>query len=67
MNRRKSHNIKNQESISWHDSWNEKDMLFNDSDAALFESVGGYIKGMNDLEEVRMILIWRQQIQLLSK
>jgi tetratricopeptide (TPR) repeat protein len=53
MNRRKSHNIRNQESISWHDSWNEKDMLFNDSDAALFESVGGYIKGMNDLEEVK--------------
>ncbi len=53
MNRRKSSNIRNKESKSRHDSWNENDMLFSDSDAALFESVGGYLKGMNDLEEVK--------------
>jgi TolA-binding protein len=38
---------------SWRDAWkdDDHDMIKNNGDAALFESFGEYIKGMNDLEE----------------
>jgi tetratricopeptide (TPR) repeat protein len=53
MSRQESDNNRKKKSNTWRNAWNEEDMLFSDSDAALFKSAGGYIKGMNDLEEVR--------------
>jgi len=54
MNRQKPHINSKKGNSSWHDAWkdDDHDMLKNSGDAALFESFGEYIKGMNDLEEV---------------
>lgn len=55
MNTQKPHINSKTPTGSWRDAWkdNDRDMLKNSGENALFESFGEFIKGINDLEKVK--------------